>query len=272
MGQKRGVSPLAGPTTLKAKVIKLRFVLIGAGGVGGWILRGLAPTVNYSKNLQDQDRVILVVDGDSFEEHNLERQDFRSMGKKSTSRTEEMQSMYPNVRFEDVPRWVVPDTAESRSSTVKASHLIEDGDVVICVVDNYPTRAIVADAVSKLENVDLILAGNDEAFFGSYYHYQRRDGEDVTMNPLYRQELSDPVGKNPGEMSCEERARIDGGTQLIWTNMGVAALVGVKVQQVILDGIRVPNTDEAQVDFDTLNAYGSDRTKTTEADVLATVS
>lgn len=243
----------------------MRIVVIGAGGIGGWLIRALAPTLEYTNEIQPADKNLVVIDGDSFEPKNATRQDFEMLGPKPEVRCAEMAPRYPMVNFTPLHKWVV-ETAPSGEGegdelgVITATDLIQDGDVVCCVVDNFATRAIVIDACSKLDNVDFFSAGNDDAYFGSYYHYQRRDGVDVTENPIWKDEFANPTDRNPGELSCEERAKIDGGTQLIWTNMAIAAMLGVKINRLIVQGVREDDTDEAFFDFEKCRAGGRDRT------------
>lgn len=253
----------------------MRLVLVGAGGVGGHLIRGLAPMLEFSNSIAPENKTLVIVDGDTFEPHNSERQDFEVLGPKPEVRVSEIMHRFPMVNFVPINKWVVEKHPKSDQANVEgvevdlpsitADELLQDGDVVICVVDNFACRATLSDAASKIDNIDLIHAGNDDAFFCSYYHYQRRDGEDITMNPSWKDEFANPTDRNPGEMSCEERARIDGGTQIMFTNMAIAAIVGAKVSKIILDDERVPNTDEFFMDIDLGRARSSDRTKISEA-------
>ncbi len=247
----------------------MRFIVIGAGGIGGWLIRAIAPTIEYTDKIAVEDKNLIIVDGDVFEPKNATRQDFDMIGPKPTVRCEELAPRYPLVNFAAVNKWVVEkapeieegdEEGEELAATIAASDLIQDGDVIFCVVDNFACRATVTAAAAELENVDLFHAGNDDAYFGSYYHYCRRGGVDVTENPLWKDEFKNPADRNPGEMSCEDRARIDGGTQLIWTNMAVAAMVGIKFNRFIVQDVREPDTDESYFDFEKVKAGGRDRT------------
>lgn len=247
----------------------MRFVVIGAGGIGGWLIRALAPTIEYTDKIAPASKNLVIVDGDIFEPKNATRQDFEMLGPKPEVRCAELAPRYPMVNFTPVNKWVVETAPKTKSSSeggdelssvITATDLLQEGDVICCVVDNFACRAVVTDAASKLKNVDLFHAGNDDAYFGSYYHYQRREGIDVTENPMWKDEFANPTDRNPGEMSCEDRAKIEGGTQLIWTNMAVAAQLGVKINRLIVQDVREAETDEAFFDFEKVRAGGRDRT------------
>lgn len=220
----------------------MRFVVIGAGGTGGWLAMGLAASIEFS---EIEPKILVLVDGDNFEPKNSERQHFMQLGNKAQVRAAEIQPMYPRTIILPDDRWVVdeipPEKEESTKVVTagpvkgsKADPLLQEGDWVFLCVDNFKCRADVVAAASSYKNLNVFLVGNDEEYFGSIYHYERVDGKDGTWNPLeIKDELANPPDRNPGAMSCQERAAIDGGTQFIWTNMAVAAWVGAKVNQMI---------------------------------------
>lgn len=225
-----------------------RFVLVGAGGVGTWLADGLARLLEYKY----PGSALIIVDGDTYEERNKERQSFTQMGNKAVATAHRLTQEFNATTFIPVPKWVVDDNfagvADDESPKIKASALISEGDVVFAVVDNFAARKIIFDAASNLNNVDVFTGGNDDALFGSIYHYQRRDGHDITDHPVNTHpEYGNPPDKNPGELSCQERASIEGGTQLLATNMAVAAFLLGRVQKTIVSN---QNPDEAEIYFD----------------------
>lgn len=225
-----------------------RFVLVGAGGIGTWLAAGLARLLEFKY----PNSALIIVDGDSYEQKNLERQSFKTMGNKAIATANELTQQFSNTMFIPVPKWVVDDNfsgvADEDSPKIKASELITEGDVVFAVVDNFAARKILFDAASKLDNVDVFTGGNDDALFGSIYHYQRRNGLDATDHPVNTHpEYDNPPDKNPGELSCQDRAKIEGGTQLLATNMAVAAFLLGRVQKTIVAN---QSPDEAEIYFD----------------------
>lgn len=235
----------------------MRFIVIGVGGTGGWLSMGLAASIEFTKEIEPKELVL--IDGDNFEPKNQERQHFAQLGNKAQVRAAEIQPIYPRTYI--VPRdlWVVDEEPESEIENTKviaASRLLEDGDVVFLCVDNFKCRADVINAASEVPNIHVFLLGNGgvedgDEFFGSVYHYHRVDGGDVTANPLeFKPELFDPPDRNPGLMSCQERAALDGGTQVIWTNMAVAAWAGSRVAQLIFSPSEPAATDWDECMFD----------------------
>lgn len=225
--------------TKKKTVKPKRFIVVGAGGIGSSLCHYLAMMLEYKA----PGSALFIVDGDTFEPKNKERQLFKDMGNKADSVASELVERYTKTAIIPLGLWVVEEAGEDAkeqgliAATGKGG-LIQEDTVVFPVVDNYKARGIIFDAAAKLNNVDVISAGNSDQLFVSLYHYQRRNGADVTAHPrTMHSEYVDPPDRNPGEMSCQERAAIDGGTQLLAANIGAVSLILGKVQSVIFDEV-----------------------------------
>lgn len=232
----------------------IRVIVIGAGGVGTWLCQGLARQLEFSAPGSG----LIIIDGDNFEPKNMERQVFHGSGNKATVLSSELAPQFPRTVIMPIPAWVVAEVDEDTTdeenedgtvvTKVAADGLLANGDVIYAVVDNDACRKVLIEAASKLDNVDLFTAGNDEAYYGSVYHYRRRDGQDVTVNPLENHpEYENPSDRNPGDLSCQERAEIEGGTQLVATNMAVASYLLGRTHKVILTDQELT---ESEVFFD----------------------
>jgi len=226
-----------------------RFIVIGAGGVGTWLIAGLVRLLEW----KFPGSGLIIVDGDNYEEKNKERQEFTKIGNKAIIKAHELTSHFPNTTIIPVPKWVVSEnfagiTAQEDAPKIKASDLIKENDVVFAVVDNFAARKIIFDTAAMLDNIDVFTGGNDDALFGSIYHYQKRNGIATTEHPVsFHPEYENPPDKNPGELSCQERAEIEGGTQLLATNMAVAALILGRVQKTI---VQDQSPEETEIYFD----------------------
>lgn len=227
-----------------------RFLVVGAGGIGSWLCEGLVRMLEY----KDPGSMLLIIDGDNFEPKNKERQAFTNYGNKADVRAAELTPQFPQTFVVPIPRWVVdkmPEGSENEEepSAIAASDLLKDGDVVYAVVDNFACRALLFETARGIDNIDVFTGGNSEGLDGSIYHYQRRAGVDVTDNPAdTHPELANPTDRNPGQMSCQERAEIEGGTQLIATNFTVAALLLGRTQHCIIEG-NLPQATESFFDL-----------------------
>jgi len=225
-----------------------RFIVVGAGGIGTWLCAGLVRLLEWKYPGSG----LIIVDGDTYEEKNKERQDFNKIGNKAVVKAQELTPQFPNTTIIPVPKWVVGDdfagVADEDSPKIKASELIREGDVVFAVVDNFAARSILFNAARQLNNIDVFTGGNDDELFGSIYHYQKRDGVEITCHPEeFHPEYINPPDKNPGELSCQERSEIEGGTQLLATNMAVASFILGRVHKTI---VNMQNPDETEVFFD----------------------
>jgi hypothetical protein len=247
---------------IKVPIEPKRIVIVGAGGVGGWLGIGLAMMAETNA----PGSAIIFVDGDNYEEKNKSRQDFNELGNKASVKANELQPKYPNTFIAGDPRWVVENVKNvaveedgSTSGVVAASDLLKEGDVVFAVVDNFAARKIIFDAAQNVDNIDVFTGGNDDAFYGTVYHYQRREGKDVSEHPVeWHPELLNPPDRNPGELSCEERAKIEGGTQFVATNMAVASYLLARASIVIFEG-REDNRHEIMFDLEHITSLSEDR-------------
>lgn len=222
----------------------VRVVVVGAGGVGGWLLESVCRILNN----QAPDSMVVVVDGDQYEAKNHDRQDFDQYGNKAEVKVAGLAPKFNNIFMISDARWVVDDTVVTDENAVQAAELLNEGDVVFAVVDNHAARKTIFDAAMNLENVDVFTGGNDDALFGSVYHYSRKNGLDVTDHPAkYHEEFENPPDRNPALLSCEERAALDGGSQTIAANMLVAGFLTARFTKTIIDG---QEDMEAEIMFD----------------------
>lgn len=225
-----------------------RFIVVGAGGIGTWLCAGLVRLLEWKYPGSG----LIIVDGDNYEEKNKERQDFTKLGNKAVVKAQELTTQFPNTTIIPVPKWVVGEdfggVTDEDSPKIKASELIRENDVVFAVVDNFAARSILFNAARNLDNIDVFTGGNDDELFGSIYHYQKRDGVEITCHPEeFHPEYVNPPDKNPGELSCQERSEIEGGTQLLATNMAVASFILGRVHKTI---VNTQSPEETEVFFD----------------------
>jgi molybdopterin/thiamine biosynthesis adenylyltransferase len=122
--------------------------IIGCGGIGGIVTRGVHKLANASKNK------IILIDNDTFEFGNISRQTFSTFGNKAEVLAEELSSL---------PHNVASIVANSDRYTFGCSSPTRIGDkqIIFCCVDNHFTRAIVNAHCKELANVTLISGGNE---------------------------------------------------------------------------------------------------------------
>lgn len=216
-----------------------RVVIGGVGGLGSWLAHAIGRTLEYHA----PGSMLVLVDGDTFEPKNIERQSFTALGNKAQVVRQDIMDSLPNTYVIAKPAWIVAedqigyrDPEESEGvGKITAAELMQENDWVFAVFDNFSARKLILEEARNYDNIDVFVAGNDDGLFGSIYHYRRRDGQDVTHHPsVFHDEFVNPPDKNPGELSCAERAKIDGGSQLLAINLEVAAQLMAKVSLTML--------------------------------------
>jgi len=188
----------------------MQIVIVGLGGVGSLLSQSLARFLNYS----DIEASILLIDGDTYEVKNYERQEFEEIGKKAEVKYIELSAKFQKVEFDYFTEYVDEENI---------SELIREDDIVFVCVDNHKTRNMINSYAQNLKNVTLISGGN-EYHDGNVQIYIRRGGADLTPDLCaYHPEIANPEDQLPSEMSCEELAQSE--PQLYFTNMGVSTLM-----------------------------------------------
>jgi len=185
--------------------------VIGLGGVGSILIERLGRFINYSRDLNPS---ILLVDGDTYENKNYERQEFTQIGNKAEIKAMELAMKFPGLKL---------DSFEAYVNETNLTDVIRTGDVVFMCVDNHKTRNIVNNYCKILTDVTLFSGGN-EFEDGNVQVYIRQGGNDLTPDlASYHPEIANPDDQLPDELSCEELAQSD--PQLYFVNLGVATLM-----------------------------------------------
>ncbi len=115
--------------------------VIGCGGLGGGVIENLA-RMGVGK--------LTVVDGDVFDETNLNRQVFSKEGNLGKGKAEEVASQIKEINSEIVIKPVSSLLCENNAESIISGH-----DIVVDALDNVEARLILEDACEKL-NVPLV--------------------------------------------------------------------------------------------------------------------
>lgn len=193
----------------------LKVKIIGCGGIGCCLLDPLCRYLNYSEypNIE-----VSLIDGDTYEERNKERQIFQVAGPKATITAERLRQDFQRLNFWDHPVYL----GEHNQIT-----MLRDGDIIFSCVDNHKTRKLISDRAEELDNVVVISGGNDFED-GNVQVHIKENGQDITL-PIankYHPEIVNPTDKNPGDydeerMGCQEMAAVT--PQLLIMNNIIAA-------------------------------------------------
>lgn len=118
------------------KLLESTVAVVGAGGLGGWVIEGLA-RMGVGR--------LIVIDGDVFAENNLNRQALcteATLGRpKAEVATERVAAVNAAV---EVTVYVRLATAENMA------HLLQGAQVVVDALDSLPTRLVLQDACRAL--------------------------------------------------------------------------------------------------------------------------
>ena len=123
--------------------------IVGLGGVGSILSERLCRFLNYGAEIPAD---ITLVDGDSYEEKNFERQEFSTFGNKAEVKASDLEIQFPNIPLDVYPAFVNETTL---------SDVIKEGDVIFLCVDNHKTRMIVNNYCKQLKDITLISGGNE---------------------------------------------------------------------------------------------------------------
>ena len=199
-------------------------IVIGAGGTGSILIPNLARFLN-SINFEGS---LVIADGDSYDEGNIDRQSFslQHVGlNKSEYQALVVSSQIPNFanNVDFIPEYLSKEDIDT---------LIDENSVVINCADNNTVRIFVENRVNELNDAVHICCGNDLRS-GQVQISMVRNGERLT--PTIFDEAPDLQNEDEdrSQMSCEEIAQLPSGGQLIAANMMSASLALCYVVQLM---------------------------------------
>ena len=187
--------------------------VIGLGGIGSYLVEPLTRYLTY--NIAQSELKLTLIDGDTYEYKNRERQRFKRLGNKAEVTAESLIEQFPEIFIRYRNDFVTKDNSIT---------LIREDDVVFLCVDNHATRKLVSDRCQELDNVTLISGGNNY-IDGNVIYYNRINGINKTkpLTELY-DSIANPKDVIPGNSQktegCETEVVED--PQLLITNMGAA--------------------------------------------------
>lgn len=186
-----------------------RVVVIGLGGIGSQLLPSL---LHYLVSRKFDGEVVLM-DGDIYEEKNLNRQLVPESGL-GQNKADALSIAFGHLplNLSAVPVYLDPDLSQVA---------IRENDFVVCGVDNHYTRRIIDERVQQLSNVTYVSGGNDLTD-GNAQVVRRRDGQslDPTLGEVHPEIAAalEPPDFTPG---CD--AMVNAAPQIIVTNLMVAS-------------------------------------------------
>lgn len=179
----------------------MRHVIIGAGGVGSWLVPKLV-------RLEPPDSILLM-DGDAFEEKNLDRQLFPDHFN-GHNKAEALAGLYG--------AWHCPDYFTS--GYVFDGFSLTRDTLLWCCADNHAARRNVMDACD-LYGCQAIVGANEATESEAYFYKREWGGGPNDPRVIYPDMLTDNSGDPTRPESCAELAN-SGQTQTVLAN-GLAA-------------------------------------------------
>jgi hypothetical protein len=185
------------------------YIVVGAGGTASYLIPALH---RYLRSAHELDFLMVVIDGDTVEATNLDRQ-AHAPDSVGLNKAEALCAGYGNTL--PVKAYLGPDNIDQ---------LIREGTTVIITVDNYPCRARIAERANTLSDITIINAGNEE-HTGSVQLWKRVNGEDITPPITFLHPEINMDGEDRAAMTCQQVAALPGGGQTALANMLAAGWI-----------------------------------------------
>lgn len=225
----------------------MKIIIVGLGGVGSILSAKMARYLTYSTK---KPPVLWLVDGDTYETKNYERQEFDLLGNKAEIKATQLLNEFPTLSIVPYKNYI---------TTENIKEVITNDSIVFLCVDNHKTRKIVSEYCSTLNEI-VVISGGNELTDGNVQIYMRKGGVDKTPSLVaYHPEIQSPTDKLPTEMSCEELASSQ--PQLYFANLGVATIMCWAFYNVIFS--KKPIT-RSEIYFDMLTMAVSTQTRTVQ--------
>ena len=225
--KKEGVDPGVHPFS------PARVVLIGLGGIGSKLADELG---RYMSHTTKAPKELLLVDGDMYSQSNLERQSIleSDVGKpKAQVWSDGLAAEFHNLTVSAMCGYVGKEGTK-KDNVVPIDRLPMEGAITIVAVDNHATRKLFSDWFQDRIASGVLISGGNEKTDGSMITAARiKAAQILPAIDTFHPEIKSPKDKNPADLSCAELAKIDGGTQVIWANQMIAALIGNEVHSVV---------------------------------------
>lgn len=166
--------------------------IIGCGGVASYLMPAL---LKLLVNLEDQPSIILI-DGDTLEERNLDRQLFKA-DQVGQPKSKAMQELY--------------DPAQNLITYVTDyftdGFQVMDGSLLLCCVDNHVARAAVLNTCDT-NNCIAIVGGNEYTDASAAIYIPRWKGSPLDIRVRHPEILTDKTGDPTRPASCQGEAQV----------------------------------------------------------------
>lgn len=133
----------------------LHFIVVGAGGTGGYLIRDLSRLIGVNNNKYGLETSMTIIDGDKVELKNLERQNFVSqdIGKNKAEISARRYGSTFGIDIGYIPEYI-PDDANSKWNNIENLFATKRCIIIGCV-DNNKTRKTLHNLYRDRENAIL---------------------------------------------------------------------------------------------------------------------
>ncbi len=170
----------------------MRVKVIGCGGIAEWLL----PLLCMYLQFQLPETEVTILDGDSYESSNRNRQSYKNLQNKAVDKVAILQERFPSLLLRAIPEFITDKNVYQH---------IEENDIVLVCVDNHASRKLISARCEDLDNVRLISGGNGETKT-TVQVYIRKEAEDITPALETYPEIAHPEDRRPDQLGCGERA------------------------------------------------------------------
>lgn len=184
--------------------------IIGCGGVCTYFLPSFLKTINHTKAFKKS--TVTLVDGDSLETKNLERQLFSEnyVGQyKAAALAEEYQRQYPNMVLRCINDYITD------------SFVVENKSMVICFVDNHPARKDILSVIDRYK-CKSIFAANSTIGAQAFYYESPWAGSGLDPRTRYPEILTTETGSPIRAAGCNTEERLNEVPQTALANQFAA--------------------------------------------------
>jgi len=205
----------------------VKIIIIGLGGIGGALANLVWKGFNHPETL------LVLIDGDSYEERNAGRQYFTQIGyNKARSWSDRIDAEGAKCETTPIDTFFDPNNINNLQ--------ISNDDIVLLCVDNHRARKFVNDICKKLNRITLISGGN-EYWDGNVQFFVNVGGELVAGDYLdtYHPEINE--AEAPKEDGCDT-----GDGQLLMVNSLVASVMFCLLSNITRD--LIPTYSEVYLD------------------------
>jgi len=198
----------------------MRIVIIGLGGIGSWLAE---PLIRYAYKKYNDTLEVLLIDGDSYSNSNLERQSIhpKLMGmNKASAIALKLRQYFPEVDIKEYPEYLNLKNIDILRS--------EHTSYVFNCCDNNFCRKIVSEYMDKkYMNNYFLFSGGNELYDGNSHIQQRNryNGKSELLTVTHPEVGEASENEDRGAMSCGQIAELPASGQIIFTNFWCAAIM-----------------------------------------------